>query len=284
MMKNCGIKMEIDMRNVHFKTFEHINLEEITEVWNRCWRGYYYDMSYSHDHMKVWLNLSHVSLAHSIAVLIDHQVVGFTLLSIEGREGWIAGACIDPNYRRNGLFSVLMRSQLNLASYIHLKRVYLEVLEQNPAQLVYQSVGFTCLRQLNVYRNQPKIDLKKRAYKVHSVGVIPLEQYFNYRSLACFNPAWQRREGYLRRHNNIKAFISSTGTAGALFARDLRGPLLDIWSSDSAGAEEVLPTILQWSGQSLTLINQPKDFISAYLTDCAINPNFKQIEMCAELS
>lgn len=284
MMKNCGMKMEIDMRDVHFQTFEHINLEKITEVWNRCWRGYYYDMSYSHELMKVWLDLSHVSLSHSIAVLINHQVVGFALLSIDGSDGWIAGACIDPNYRRNGLFSVLMRSQLNLAGSIHLKRVYLEVLEQNPARLVYQAVGFTCVRQLNVYRNQPKIDLERRAGKVHSVGIIPLEQYFNCRSLACFNPAWQRREGYLRRHNNILAFISSTGTAGALFARDLRGPLLDIWSADSAGAEEVLPTILQWSGESLSLINQPNDFISNYLKDYGINPSLKQIEMCAELS
>ncbi|MBC2723302.1 MAG: GNAT family N-acetyltransferase, partial [Desulfosporosinus sp.] len=160
--------MEIDMRDVHFQTFEHINLEKITEVWNRCWRGYYYDMSYSHELMKVWLDLSHVSLSHSIAVLINHQVVGFALLSIDGSDGWIAGACIDPNYRRNGLFSVLMRSQLNLAGSIHLKRVYLEVLEQNPARLVYQAVGFTCVRQLNVYRNQPKIDLERRAGKVHS--------------------------------------------------------------------------------------------------------------------
>jgi len=272
------------MRSVHIATLEHINLNEITEMWNRCWRGYYYDMTYSHEHMKVWLELSHVSLRHSIAILVNHQVVGFTLLSIDGRDGWIAGACIDPDYRRHGLFTVLMRIQLNLANYIQLKRVFLEVLEQNPARLVYQSVGFLCVRQLNVYRAKRK-DLQNKIFKVNPVVVsIPVEDYFKNRSRAFFNPAWQRREGYLRRHNNLMALVNPNGTAGALFAGDKWGPLLDIWSANSAGAEEVLSTLLQKSGKSLTLTNQPNDWISAFLGKHGINPSAKQIEMCVELS
>ncbi|EHQ90047.1 acetyltransferase [Desulfosporosinus youngiae DSM 17734] len=271
------------MRRVRVTTLEHSSLYEITEMWNRCWRGYYYDMSYTHEHMKIWLELSHVSLRHSIAVHVNHQIVGFSLLSIDGRDGWIAGACIDPEYRRNGLFKVLMRTQLNMANYIQLKRVFLEVLEQNPARLVYQSVGFLCVRQLNVYRSKRKL-LQNKPFEGNPLVLIPVEHYFKNRSQAFFNPAWQRREGYLRRHNNLRALINLNGTAGALFAGDKWGPLLDIWSADSAGAEEVLSTLLRKLDDPLTLINQPNDWIAALLGKLGINPNAKQIEMCVELS
>lgn len=272
------------MRNVHVTTLEHMNLQEITEIWNRCWRGYYYDMSYSFEQMKIWLDLSHVSLRHSVAVTINHQVVGFSLLSTDGSDGWIAGACIDPNYRRNGLFTILMRAQLNLAGYIYLKRVYLEVLAQNHARIAYQTAGFICLRQLNLYRAKHKVDFKIILSKATSLESISVEQYFKYRSSALFNPAWQRREGYLRRYNHLLAFINPSGTAGALFAREKSGPLLDIWSSNSAGAKEVLPTILQWIGESFSLTNQPNDDIFTFLCEHGIYPNAKQYEMCIELS
>ena len=233
--------------------------------------------------MKVWLDLSQVSLRYSIAVTVNHRVVGFTLLSIDGRDGWIAGACIDPDYRRNGLFTVLMRTQLNLANCIHLKRVYLEVLEQNHAQIVYQSVGFKCVRELNVYRAK-RNNFMNKLLKKYPVVSIPMDQYFTNRSSTFFNPAWQRREGYLRRHNNLLALINPSGTAGALFAREKSGLLLDIWSVNSTGAKEVLTTILQWLGESLSLTNQPNDCISTFLGAHGINPTAKQVEMCIELS
>lgn len=279
-----GYELKIDMGNIHVVTLEHINLQDITEMWNRCWRGYYYDMSYSHEHLKVWLDLSQVSLRHSIAILVDNQAVGFTLLSIEGRDGWIAGACVDPDYRRNGLFTILMRTQLNLANRVHLKRIYLEVLEQNYARIVYQSVGFMCVRQLYVYRAFNKVDFENKAIKLHPAVLIPVEQYFKNRNHASFNPAWQRRERYLKRHANLLALINPARTAGALFAGEKRGPLLDIWSATSSGAEEILSTIFQRSGESLSLTNQPKDWISVFLSAHGINPSTKQFEMCIELT
>lgn len=272
------------MKNVRVATLEHINLQDMTEMWNRCWRGYYYDMSYSHEHMKVWLNLSQVSLRHSLAILVNDRAVGFTMLSVDENDGWIAGACIDPDYRGNGLFTALMRTQLNLASHVHLKRVYLEVLEQNHARIIYESIGFTYVRQLNVYRPHTKFDFQNRALKVHPVVSIPLKQYFENRSCAFFEPAWQRREKYLRRHANLLAVINQARTAGALFVGEKCDPLLDIWSVTSAGAEEVLSIILKQSGGVLSLTNQPIDWISTSLEAHGISPSAKQYEMCLELT
>src|SRR5665647_2924329 len=150
------------MRNIRVAALIHINLSEMTEIWNRCWRGYYYDMSYTPEHMRVWLDLSQVSLQHSMAIFVEDQIAGFALLSLDGPDGWIAGACIDPDYRRKGLFTVLMRIELDVARRVGLKRVYLEVLEQNHAHKAYQSVGFMRIRQLNIYRVQNTFDCSNR--------------------------------------------------------------------------------------------------------------------------
>lgn len=273
------------MKNIRVMTLEHFSLEELTDIWNRCWRGYYYDMTYTPEHIRVWLHLSQVSLQHSIAIMVEDQVAGFALLSVDGIDGWIAGTCIDPDYRRKGLFTPLMHSQLNSANCIGLKRVYLEVLEKNHALKVYQAVGFTRVRQLNIYRTQNKIN-SPSARKVEALPLetVPVEQYFENRRRAFFNPAWQRREGYLKRYGHSIAVMNLAGTAGALFAGDKNAPCLDAWSATEAGAEEVISSVLGRSNISFSLTNQPEDWIVACLSAYGINPSAKQFEMCTELT
>lgn len=271
------------MKNIRVAALMHINLNEMTEIWNRCWRGYYYDMSYTPEHMKVWLDLSQVSLQHSMAIFVEDQIVGFALLSLDGTDGWIAGACIDPYYRCKGLFKALMRIELDVARRVGLKRVYLEVLEQNHARKIYQSVGFARMRQLNIYRVQNRTNCSNRKDETPPLELIPIETYFDNRR-TLFNPAWQRREGYLRRHVNIYAVINSTGSAGALFTGDKIALVLDAWSTTVAGAEEVISTIILRSGASWSLTNQPEDQIVTFLKARGINPSAKQYEMCVELT
>ena len=271
------------MKNIRVAPLTHINLNEMTKIWNRCWRGYFYDMTYTPEHMRVWLDLSQVSLQYSMAIFVEDQIAGFALLSFEGSDGWIAGACIDPDYRRKGLFTALMRIELDVARRVGLKRVYLEVLEQNHALKVYQSVGFTRMRQLNVYRAQNRVDFSNKRAETGLLKLIPTEKYFECRR-GLFNPAWQRREGYLGRHLNISAVINSTGSAGTLFAGDKITLLLDAWSTTAAGAEEVITTIKLRSGTSWSLTNQPDDQISTLLTARGIYPTAKKYEMCAYLT
>ncbi len=271
------------MKNIRVATLDHININELTEIWNRCWRGYFYDMSFTPEHMRGWLDLSQVSLHHSMSILVEEKIVGFALLSIEGTEGWIAGACIDPEYRRKGLFTALMRIEIDVVRRAGLERVYLEVLEQNQARKIYQSIGFEQLRQLNIYRIQNKLNCSTRIVETPSLELIPIEMYFDYRR-AIFNPAWQRREGYLQRHGNVSAVMNSTGTAGALFAGENNALLLDAWSTTVAGAKEVISSDILRSGVSWSLTNQPEDQIVTILSNRGIYPTAKQYEMCLDLT
>lgn len=269
------------MKNIRLITLEQISLEELTDLWNLCWRGYYYNMTYTLEHMKVWLYLSQVSLLNSRAIIVDNQIAGFALLSLDGSDSWIAGTCINPAYRRNGLFAPLMRSQLSVASSVGLKRVYLEVLEQNHALKVYQALGFTRLRQLNIYRSPSRINFHTKASLLEKV---PVEQYFENRHRAFFNPPWQRRDKYLKRHKHILALMNLAGSAGALFAGDRNAPCLDAWSISEAGAGEVISSVINRLNGSFSLTNQPNDWIVSLLSAYRISPCAKQLEMCIELN
>ena len=273
------------MKNIRLITLENINLAELTDIWNRCWNGYYYDMTYTSEHIRAWLHLTQVSLQNSSAIIVDDHVAGFVLLSGDGIDGWIAGACIDPHYRRKGLFTPLMHTQLNLATRVGLKRVYLEVLEQNHALKVYDSVGFKRVRQLNIYRNQTRVNsLSESKVEARPLVTVPLEQYFENRRRAFFKPAWQRREGYLRRYGPSLAVMNLVGTAGALFSGNENPPCLDAWSATEVGAQEVITSVLGRPNVSFSLTNQPEDWVAACLSAYGINPSVKQFEMCIELT
>lgn len=273
------------MKAIREITLGNISLEALTDIWNRCWQGYYYDMTYTPEHLKLWLHLTQVSLQHSIAIIVEDKIAGFALLSMDGIDGWIAGACIDPDYRRRGLFTPLMSSQLNTATSVGLKRVYLEVLEQNHALKVYQSVGFTRVRQLNIFRRQNRTNSpSNRKDEACTLVTVSAEQYFRNRRSAFFNPAWQRRERYLKRYGHSLAVMNLTGTAGALFAGDNNAPCLDAWSATEAGAIEVISLVLGRPSSSFSLTNQPEDWIVACLRAYGINPSAKQLEMCTELT
>lgn len=272
------------MSNIRLTTLEHISREDLTDSWNRCWRGYYYNMTYMPDHLRAWLYLSQVSLQHSCAIYDEDVVVGFSLLSIDGTDGWIAGTCIDPNYRRKGFFASLMRAQLNLAQRIGLRQVYLEVLAQNYALKVYQSVGFAITRPLNTYRAEKVRTFFDRSVEAFIVEPISVERYFENRRSSFSHPSWQRREGYLRRYGHCLAVMNLAGTAGALFAGENNVPLLDVWSATSTGAEEVVSTVLSQVNTSFSLTNQPEDWIVSYLSAQGIRPSAKQFEMCVSLT
>ncbi|KLU67795.1 acetyltransferase (GNAT) family protein [Desulfosporosinus acididurans] len=271
------------MESLRMSTLERIQLPEMVEVWNRCWQGYYYNMAYTPEHMKFWLELGQVELANSIAIWAHNQIVGFSLLAVNDLDGWIAGTSIDPKYRGKGLFKPLMKAQIELAQRLGLERVYLEVLVQNHAQKVYRSIGFSVLRQLYVYRTVSQENVPLSALTTKPFKEIPLTQYFAKRLQANFIPAWQRRQGYLERYRNIQALMNADGSAGILTLRQNSGPILDVWSSNTAGAEGITSMIVNLRKQGFILLNQPEDWIVAFLQINGVYAHARQYEMCLEL-
>ncbi|MHB8126902.1 MAG: GNAT family N-acetyltransferase [Desulfitobacteriaceae bacterium] len=272
--------------NLKISTLRNISVTNLSTVWNRCWSGYFYDMSFTPEQMQGWLNLGQITLPYSLALKLHDTIIGFSLLAIDGKDGWIAGTCIDPDYRRQGLFKPLLRAQIEIVKHLKLERIYLEVLIQNHARKVYESVGFTNLRPVHIYRTGQEITEQAKKLSLQasrspqiSFFEVELVSYFKARRQAGFIPAWQRRESYMTKYPNSYAFLSADSNSGALFTDKQCTSLLDTWSSTLSGASSVLIEILQLSAKTLSLINQPEDQVYSILSSWNILPVATQLEM-----
>lgn len=261
-------------------------LDELTEAWNRCWQGYYYDMRFAPANMKLWLELGQVDLNCSLALFHSGKVIGFSLLSKSESEGWIAGTSIEPFYRGRKLFAPLMQAQLDLARKSGFQCIYLEVLEQNFAYRVYKAVGFQEIRRLKVYRaKETQTSFWRELERIYIPGFFragSLDDYFAVRADYAFHPPWQRRENYLRRYGNLKALVNRQGTAGILMAGE-QETIVDAWCSSAQEAGRVLAEIAHRNKGKINLTNQPEDWLAAYMTTAKLKPEAIQIEMRALL-
>lgn len=283
--------------SLQFCRLSHLGLAELTESWNRCWRGYYNDMTFTNEQMKFWLYLGRVDPELSLIWLDGDQVIGLSLLARDGEDGWLAGTGIAPERRRQGLFAPLLQAQADLVRASGLKRIYLEVLEQNHARKVYRTVGFKELRRLNLYRVHSEDlavggsrgiqgggpGIRSRIQEVARPGVFRPsnpDDYFAIRALGPFKPAWQRRENYLRRYPVLSAFLNRQGTSGFLFTGEQRNTLLDAWCSKPGEAGYLAAIIMDRTWGEFSLTHQPEDWLAAFFTSCQIKPQAIQYEMC----
>lgn len=265
---------------LEYSTLDNSSLYEITQAWNRCWQGYQFETNYSEVQMKAWLYQCQVDLGHSVALRESGVIIGFALLSVENEDGWIAGTSIDPRFRGKHLFAPLMSTQIQYAHDLGLKRLQLEVLTQNHAAKVYEAVGFKPMRELHVYRLPAGTFKTGLSQKVcRHFREVPLSEYFEARTRAEFSPSWQRRENHLKRYSSLKAWLNLQGNSGMLFTGEHYTTLLDTWTISWEQVEKLISSILEITEGDFNLTNQPKDWISAYLTRLGILPSSIQYEM-----
>lgn len=282
------------MVNYEIKDLGRMDIAELTEIWNHNWQGYYYDMTFTTAQMQVWLDIGAVSLNHSLALVRGNKVLGFSLLADDDEDGWIAGASVAPEVRRQGLFKPLMQAQLDETRKMGIKKVYLEVLSQNHAQKVYQAVGFRKLRQLQLYRLDAENQAKLKTCLRSHFGLTSAEndrtvyrffrkadpdEYLNIRRLGSFKPTWQRRDAGLLRYHNLSAWLGRGGRAGFILAGEQGTVLLDAWCLGPQEGAQLLSEIMARTGK-LALTNQPEDWLAAILHSCQFKPQEIQFEMC----
>ncbi|WP_206810817.1 GNAT family N-acetyltransferase [Paradesulfitobacterium ferrireducens] len=263
-------------------TFESINstsLSELTHIWNRCWQGYTFNFKYTPDQMRVWLELVGVSLPASLLLKVGGRAVGLALLALEGRQGWLAGAAIAPEYRGHGLFAPLIKAEMAVAQRLGLKRIQLEVLTDNFAQRVYAATGFRYQRPLHIYRFERTNSIVNQKLVPGSLRKVPLDDYFGVRIQSGFSPSWQRRESCLRRYPDLTAYLEDAGRMGVLVSGAGK-VLLDTWSVDVKSAANLRQFFPSIEGQILR--NQPVDALANFLSSISLEPFAAQYEMALD--
>ena len=94
-----------------------------------------------------WLSetayLDWLQKVHSRVLVIDGIVAGYTHLRLQPPQGLFDGLAVDPDYRRQGLASALVKDALQLAHQREVTRIDLFVLTENePAIRLYEQFGF----------------------------------------------------------------------------------------------------------------------------------------------
>lgn len=271
------------LKMYEFKTLGNSDISALTEAWNRCWQGYFYEMLFTEENLKVWIFRGMIQLDHSIALTENGKIIGFSFLGQAGYDGWIGGTAIDPRYRGNRLFVPMLKAQIELARALGLKQLYLEVLSQNYAQHSYQAVGFKFLRPLYIYRIKPGMLNLANSQDSDNFQKVETSAYFLARQKGQFVPSWQRREDYLNRYPSLNAWLNPEGTSGMLYAEMKGSPLIDAWAPSDQSAQELLSVLNQRNNGEFSLTNQPPDSITQTLSLTEIRPTDLQYEMVCSL-
>lgn len=269
---------------VELTTLEDTNFSLLTEAWNRCWQGYFYEMVFTEENLRIWIEHGQIELTHSIALREQGKIIGFSFLSQTDLEGWIAGTAIDPQYRGKRLFAPLLYAQINLARALGLRRIYLEVISRNYAQHTYQAQGFRYVRDLHLYRlTSGSINLDHARSPYTDFHQVDLSDYFLNRKKAGFVPSWQRRADYLKRYTSINAWLNAQETAGMFLAGMEGKTLLDAWAAYDDAAQELLSLLNEQNYRKFSLMNQPHDPVTRMLKFAGIHPTDRLYEMICEI-
>ena len=88
---------------------------------------------------------------HCLVLESEHEVVGYTVMSVEAGAAHILNLCIAPTLRGRGLGRAALHCLVAVARGREVERILLEVRPTNDiAQRLYRSAGFT---QIGIWKN-----------------------------------------------------------------------------------------------------------------------------------
>ncbi len=83
-------------------------------------------------------------------ISLDNQIIGFFKIVSSDTEIYLAEIQIAKDYQRLGIGTHLIRSLIEKAQTNH-QKLWLKVLKTNPAQRLYQRLGFTTVAQSSTH-------------------------------------------------------------------------------------------------------------------------------------
>ena len=133
------------------RTADALDAHALVELFNLAYSDYFLPLRLDEDAMRTMVEVSDLDLGASPLADVDGAPAGFALLGVRDEEGWIGGMRVVPEARRRGLGRALMEAAIETARRRGVRRLRLEVLEQNePAVRLYEQLGFERSRELEV--------------------------------------------------------------------------------------------------------------------------------------
>jgi len=134
----------------------HMTHERRAELWNLAFSDYATPSHFDAPALEAFERACDLDLDGSRVLLADDEPVGFAMLGVRGPRGWVGGMGVVPAARRRGHAARLMAALLDESRRRGLLVLGLEVLTDNaPAIALYENLGFTTLRRLEVWERPP---------------------------------------------------------------------------------------------------------------------------------
>jgi GNAT superfamily N-acetyltransferase len=133
----------------------------------------------------------------------DGEPVGLVNLGVRGEEAWIGGIGVVPAARRSGVAPALMEAVHEQAIERGVKRVWLEVIEENTAAFaLYDQLGYRTVQDVEVW-SLPSADGSPDGREVPFAEAKAL--------LPERHEPWQRADKTLSNNDDIRGWVTDTG-------------------------------------------------------------------------
>lgn len=146
--------------NIKIHSLAHVDLEELSALYNLSYQNYYISIHLSLDQFKGKLKMEDINLDYSIGASIDGKLVGFLLYGIRNNAGiktaYIGGTGVCPTHRGKKITQQMLDFSFPKLKESHVKNIFLEVNTKNDFAInAYEACGFEKTRTLNSYKGIP---------------------------------------------------------------------------------------------------------------------------------
>ena len=272
--------------NLQFVSASSLSLESFADLFTRSFENYFYPMKLTASIFAARLRLESLDLHHSVVLLVNDKPVGQATLGLRGDTAWCGGFGIIPEYRGQGLSSLLFEEFIRQVREVKAKRLMLEVLIKNvTAQKVYTNAGLKRQHDLLLFEWKGDHPSPKRDSMIQVANMPEIIKHFH--RLHPVSESWQRDLPTLISQSNLLQITHSEEDK-------LQGYILFAEKEDVARIYDVaalevdvvrrLLKRLQNSYKEIVSVNEPENspLTKAFL-DCGFREFDRQYQMKMDL-
>jgi ribosomal protein S18 acetylase RimI-like enzyme len=242
----------VDVATLRLDPASALTLEELADLFSAAYEGYFVPVHFDAEGVARMVETNDLDLDAGRVAFHEERPVGLCMLGVRANEGWIGGMGVVAEHRREGIGEALMRGVLDVARRRGLRRVRLEVIEQNEAaRLLYEKLGFERLRDVCVWT----LDAEVPPGKARAVPVDEAHAFVREHRRA--PEPWQRDDGTLAQLDGLAGIAVDGGSA---VYQPAGGRVLLLQAAVAHdNAATALIAALRRQGDALRVLNLPED-------------------------
>jgi GNAT superfamily N-acetyltransferase len=248
---------------------------ELAALFTAAYEGYVLPMQIGEEQLRFMIDAFDIWRDASQIAALDGRDVGLANLAVRDDEAWVGGVGVVPGARRQGIGEALMNALHAQAHALGVRRVWLEVIEQNESAFrLYEKLGYAVTRNVAVWSLAHDPSATGDALEVDT-GIARARL----RQLRSEREPWQRADATLDHFDDLRA-LWSEGSA-AVFR--MTGGNVSLLQIAGDAAEELLLALR--SEGPVHVLNLPEgDPVADALAKLGANVVVRQREMALDLT